>query len=355
MFFGRKRSNWKTLKKTNSESTTIYQLVQCFLQIASGFGVTLQTDAQETSLLCSSGLLHQPLGAIYRHKMNSVLVSCQQLVLIFSNQNTIAVDTVLRLGEIMRYIFTFILAITFGSTAFAGAPSGFKEARFQGNSPVVKGKEVTFSIKPGQCSKKSYGDGRGESDCKNGNIRSQITNRKHARLGTVIEYAADIWVEPGFRYSKGSEARSKLTIMEWQRINTIKNHLFMLHLDSSGAKFENKSCFSSKQFGSWVSFKMQVKWSKNDDGFLRVFCNGRKVYELIGQNAIPPACGTPAKRQCALDKINTRPPVQWEVGPKLNGFGTVYAQFGLPSPFRPFRQQGLTMKMRSLYYGKLRN
>lgn len=248
-----------------------------------------------------------------------------------------------------------ILAFTLAALPVtAAAPSGFKEARFQGNSPTVKKGEVTFSVKPGQCSKKKYGDGRGESDCANGNIRSQITNRKHARMGTTIEYAAEIWVQPGFRYDKGNTPRSKLTIMEWQRIDTIKNHLFMLHLDGNGVNFENKRCFSASNFGQWVPFKMQVKWSKGNDGFLRVFCDGRQVYELLGENALPPACGTPAKSQCDPSKMNYRPPVQWEVGPKLNGFGMVYAQFGLPSPFRPFRAEGLTMKMRNLYYGKIR-
>lgn len=255
----------------------------------------------------------------------------------------------------MHSLLVIAGVVSLTSAAMAGAPSGFREAKFQGNAPTVKRGEVTFSLKPGQCSPKLYGDGRGESDCRNGQIRSQITNRKHARLGRAIEYAADIWIMPGFRYHKGNAPRSKLTIMEWQRIDTIKNHLYMLHLDSRGARFEDKTCFPASQFGAWVSFRMQVKWSNEADGYLRVFCGGRLVYELTGPNAVPPDCGTRAKEQCKLELINLRPPVQWEVGPKLAGFGTVYAQFGLPSPFRPFPQSGLTMKMRNLYYGRIRD
>lgn len=86
----------------------------------------------------------------------------------------------------------------------------------------------------------------------------------------------------------------------------IKNYLFMFYFDSFGVKFENKICFLLKQFGSWVLFKMQVKWLKNDDGFFRVFCNGCKVYELVGQNVILLVCGIFVKCQCVLDKINMR-------------------------------------------------
>ncbi len=238
----------------------------------------------------------------------------------------------------------------FSTLAVADAPRGFKEARFQGNSPKVSGGEVTFTLMPGACSASLYGDGRGESDCKNGNIRSRINATKHAKLGQTREYSLDIWIEPGFRYNKGRPVRSKLTLMEWQRIDTIKNHLYMLHLDSSGgAKFEDKTCFTPAEFGQWVTFTMRVKWSKDDDGGLEVLCNGRRIYALAGQNAIPPGCGTEAKQQCHLDKIDLRPPIQWQIGPMLNGYGTVYKQFGFSSPFRPWPESGLTMKVRNLY------
>ena len=252
----------------------------------------------------------------------------------------------------IRLLITLVI-ISFAHPAFAGAPRGFKEATFQGSSPKTSAGEVTFTLLPGQCSSKKYGDGRGESDCKNGNIRSRINAKKHAKLGQTMEYSLDKWVQPGFRYSKGNSPRSKLTIMEWQRINTIKNHIYVLHLDSSGGvKFENETCFPAKQFGQWVTFKMRVKWSKNDDGFMEVLCDRKRIFALQGQNAIPPACGTEAKQQCQLDKMDLRPPIQWQVGPKLNGFGTVYKKYGRKSPFRPWPETGLVMKVRNLYYGR---
>ncbi len=246
-----------------------------------------------------------------------------------------------------------LLPLYFTVPVSADTPKGFKEATFQGSSPKLNGNEVIFTLLPGQFSSKNYGDGRGESDCKNGNIRSQINAKKYAKLGQTVEYSLDFWIEPGFRYSKGNVPRSKLTLMEWQRINTIKNHIYVLHLDSSGgAKFEDRTCFPPSRFGRWVSFKMRVKWSKNNDGFMEVFCEGKRIFALNGQNAIPPACGTKAKQQCHLDKMDLRPPIQWQVGPKLNGYGTAYKQSGKKSPFRPWPKDGLTMKVRNLYYGR---
>lgn len=251
---------------------------------------------------------------------------------------------------------TVLLLFSFAVPGFADAPRGFKEATFQGSSPKLNGGEVTFTLLPGQCSSKQYGDGRGESDCKNGNLRSRINAKEYAKLGQTMEYSLDLWIQPGFRYNKGNRPRSKLTVMEWQRINTIKNHIYTVHLDSSGGvKFEDKTCFSPAQFGQWVTLKMRVKWSKKDDGAMEVLCNGKRIFALQGQNAIPPGCGTKAKQQCHLDKMDLRPPIQWQVGPKLNGYGTVYKQFGKKSPFRPWPEAGLTMKVRNLYYGRLRN
>lgn len=247
-----------------------------------------------------------------------------------------------------------LLCLAVPTSVTSGSPSGFKETKFQGSSPKLSGGELTYTLMPGQCSAKLYGDGRGESDCKNGAIRSRITNTKYARLGQTMEYSVDFWIQPGFRYNKGRPPRSKLTIMEWQRINTIKNHIYMMHLDSTGAKFEDKLCFSSKKFGQWVNFKMNVRWSKKDDGFIDVFCDGKHIYALRGQNAIPPGCGTEAKSQCHLDKIDLGPPIQWQIGPHLSGYGMNHKNYGFDSPFRAWPKSGLTMKTRNHYYSRPR-
>lgn len=259
---------------------------------------------------------------------------------------------VYRLLSVMVFLLTLPLA------AHAGKPpSGFEEARFQGRSPQFDTDAITFTLMKGDCSKKDYGDGRGESDCKNGNLRSQIHTRNKQKLGKTYEYSMEIWIDPAFtNFVAYGQPRSPLLIAEWQRINTIKNHIFELHLDSmSGVQFEDKNCFGPKSFGEWHRFSMVVKWSKGKDGFLRVTCDDQVVYELSGQQtAVPPLCGEQVKLQCDPKRQDLRKPVQWQIGPKLGGFGMEHEKYGMPSQFRSFPESGLQLKVRNLYYGKPR-
>ena len=256
---------------------------------------------------------------------------------------------------ILRYmVFVTLLALMPTSAALsADVPPGFVEATFQGRSPQFSGDAVSFTLAKGDCSKKDYGDGRGESDCKNGNLRSQIHNSKKQTLGRTYEYSMHIWIDPAFSYSAYGQARSPLLIAEWQRVNAIKNHMYELHLDAfRGVQFEDKNCFTPKGFGEWQSFKMVVRWSKGKDGFLRVTCNEKVIYELLDQQtAIPPLCGERVKLQCVPELQNLRRPIQWQVGPKLGGYGAEHKKYGMPSQFRTFPESGLKMKVRNLYYG----
>ena len=70
----------------------------------------------------------------------------------------------------IRALFLSALIILLSTPLHARAPNGFKEATFQGRSPAYDKAVVTFSLLPGDCSPKKYGDGRGESDCANGKI-----------------------------------------------------------------------------------------------------------------------------------------------------------------------------------------
>lgn len=257
----------------------------------------------------------------------------------------------------LRHMRLFLVLAAFLPAALAsasGLPAGFDGATFQGRKPHHEDGIVSFTLMNGDCSKKDYGDGRGESDCRNGNLRSQIHTRAKQKLGGTYEYSMEIWIDPEFRnFSAYGQPRSPLLIAEWQRIKTIKNHMYELHLDTfRGVQFEDKNCFGSDGFGEWHRFTMVVKWSKGNDGFLRVTCDDRLVYELTRQQtAIPPLCGEEVKLQCIPKLQNLRQPVQWQVGPKLGGYGVEYAKYGFPSQFRNFPGSGLRMKVRNLYYG----
>lgn len=250
------------------------------------------------------------------------------------------------------------LAAVMPDTGIA-APTGFSEGRNSAVTPKSKGGEVIFTLSRGQCQARTYGDGRGESDCKNGNSRSQLNAKKKQRLGQTYEYAFDLWIDPGFRYNGRGwgnvNYRSRLWIAEWQRENTIKNHMYEMYLDSrNGVTFEDKVCVPPSRFGQWNSFVLQVKWSNGPDGAMQVLCNDQIIYARKGPNAVPPGCGQPWKQQCKTELQDLSKPILWSIGPSLKGHGMDYARFGFPSPFPPFPDSGLTMKMRNLYVGRLR-
>lgn len=260
----------------------------------------------------------------------------------------------------VRSMSAALALVTSAGLLLANTPSGFVVGGNSGVAPIWKSGEVTFVMRRGDCQKRSYGDGRGESDCLNGNSRSQLNARNLQRMGRAYEYAMEIWVDPAFRYNGRGwgnvNYRSRLWIAEWQRANTIKNHMYEMYLDSSkGATFEDKTCFSPRQFGQWNSVVMRVKWSDGADGFLQVICNGKVVYSLEGPNVVPPGCGTEAKLQCKPELQDLRKPILWSVGPSLKGHGMNYRDIGFPSAFPPFPETGITMKMRNLYVGKLRS
>ncbi|MCU9837168.1 polysaccharide lyase [Ruegeria sp. WL0004] len=261
------------------------------------------------------------------------------------------------IAQIAALIFVLLLG---SPEVLAQAPSGFVVGTNSGVAPVVKNGEVIFKMRRGDCQKRPYGDGRGESDCANGNSRSQLNAREKQRMGRAYEYSMEIWVDPAFRYNGRGwgkvNYRSRLWIAEWQRSNTIKNHMYEMYLDSAkGVTFEDKRCFSPNRFGQWNSVVMRVKWSNGADGFLQVICNGREIYSLKGPNVMPPGCGEEWKQQCKPELQDLTKPILWSVGPSLKGHGMNYRDFGFPSAFPPFPEGGITLKMRNLYVGRIRS
>lgn len=266
----------------------------------------------------------------------------------------------MKLHNLIRVLAFSVSASLMIPTTATGAPRGFQEGRNSAVAPKWRNKELTFVLRRGDCQSRTYGDGRGESDCKNGNSRSQLNSKNKQRMGNFYEYAMDIWVDPGFRYNGRGwgkvNYRSRLWIAEWQRSDTIKNHMYEIYLDSNkGATFEDKVCFPPARFGQWNSFVLRVKWSNGSDGVMQVICNGKTIYSRQGPNAVPPGCGKPWKQQCKPELQDLGKPILWSVGPSLKGHGMNYARFGFPSPFPPFPDGGLTMKVRNLYLGRLRN
>lgn len=231
----------------------------------------------------------------------------------------------------------------------------FKNHKFNGTDPTYSGGVLSFDLTPDGCSPKTYGDGRGESHCSNGNIASRVMAPKQAKPGQTVEYYMEFRIDPAFRYDGGkTPAYSKLEIAEWGRTKGIKNHLYDLQLDTKrGLTFERQVCVPPKQLGQWNSFRLKIKWSPDNDGFLEATCNDKIILQRVNQQTvIPPDCAAGYKLQCDPSQQIPTASTYWQVGPKLSGYGQGFAKYGFKSQFAPFPPNGVKLEMRNLYMGK---
>lgn len=261
----------------------------------------------------------------------------------------------------MLALVTTILVLTNLSFSAANAQtnrSAFREVKWNGTKPIFSNGSHIFELRPGECGAKKYGDGRGESDCGGGRLRSQIRTKKLARVGQTVEYSFDFFVPKSFNYDgdKRYPAYSRLLIAEWKRNKGIKNHVYEILLDGvRGATFERQVCVKPSEFGKWNNFRLKIKWSAKPDGFLEAQCNGRVVLRRLNtQTVIPPDCAAEYKLQCDPSKQKPRADIIWAIGPNFSGYGRDFGQLGKPSPFAPFPKRGVKIQVRNIYYGRPR-
>ena len=243
----------------------------------------------------------------------------------------------------------------FGAGQLTANPRGFSEHVFNGNNPTTSGGITTFHVDEGDCSARDYGDGRGESDCFNGNLRSRLAYDNHARLGDSLQYSLEVLVPSDLQYAGGPNRRSLLEIAEWQRIGTIKNHIHTLHLDSRrGVTFDDTVCIPPSAFGSWVRIQVQVRWANDDSGVISVICDGRPVLVRRGNTAIPPDCGARGVFQCDPSLQEPQKPIQFQVGILFRGYGERGRLDGLSRNGRMPPQGGFSIQMRNIDVSRIR-
>ncbi|RYD92333.1 MAG: hypothetical protein EOP50_12865, partial [Sphingobacteriales bacterium] len=223
----------------------------------------------------------------------------------------------------------------------------------------MTGEEITFHVDERGCSKVDYGDGRGESDCANGNVKSQIRKSSDAKLGQSLEYRFDVWVDPAFGYQgyfEGDAATfrpngwdSKLRIASWEG-EFIKNFVYILKLDAkNGATFFGKQCFPPADFGKWVPFSMKVRWANDDTGWVKVTCGDRVIYAEEGE-ATTRQIQCYYANECDPTDNNKKPTrINYLLGLAMNGFGKQWAgTYGADNLFTKLPVEGLTIKMRNV-------
>lgn len=260
----------------------------------------------------------------------------------------------------MKAVVTLLSLVLFlaGVGDVAAQTRSFKDHSFNGAKPERKGDTVIFRLGPADCSKRTYGDGRGESDCANGNLRSRIKAPKDARVGKEYEYSFEIYIPQSFTYpgDRTHPTGTRLEVAEWGRTKGIKNHVYEMKLDARrGLMFERETCVSPKDFGRWNRVTVTIKWSKGQDGYLVARCNGRVVLERRNtQTVIPPDCGQSWKMQCDPARQKPDASIYWQVGPKFGGYGVTYKSIGKPSQFAAFPKGGIELAVRDLYMGRPR-
>mgnify|MGYP000530689771 CR=1 FL=1 len=244
-----------------------------------------------------------------------------------------------------RFILSVLLALWpitgFGETH----PYGLSAHPFNGSvAPETADGVTRFEIRNHECSERTYGDGRGEHDCQNGIVRANLSAFQ-AGASEAWTYEFDFRVPGPIGYSgwRNSHAcgflqgceDSRLRIASWEG-NRLHNFLYMLKLDSRhGARFLDATCAAPEDLAEWTRFRMEVLWSNDDRGWIRVSCDEQIIYfrENI-RTAEGPHCYI---TNLCRDPETTRPTLILTIlGPVMQGFGREYAEHGLQHPFTDF-------------------
>ena len=232
-------------------------------------------------------------------------------------------------------------------------PAGLEDHRFNGPSkPVTENAITTFHIEDEGCSNVDYGDGRGENDCRNGNVRAVIGAQSWDLLGEAVTYRFDIQVDPSFRYpgrysNEGQRWHSNLRIASWEG-PLLHNFLYILQLDSRrGITFLDKVCVPADQIHEWNGFSMSVRWAADERGWIKVTCNDEIIHleEAVATNQAP-NCYVGIHCEPGVRKNPDR--FLFILGMVMDGWGMEWARFGFPSQFSKIQPEGITVHMRNI-------
>ena len=261
---------------------------------------------------------------------------------------------------------SWALSVAFGMLLSAPAladppPRGFIFNGHNAHDPVIEDGVATFQIFEGQCSAIPYPDGRGESDCGGGEVRSSLWSDPWVPINQTVEYTFDIRLDPSFKYG-GYESTfvlglmpnkidSALWIAAWEG-NKLHNYLYQLKADTTnGIAFLGRTCQAPSALGEWVSVSLRAKWTNDDRGWMQVRCDDRLIYAVEGiATTEAPHCYGP--NQCEPGIVKHPTEVGMHVGAFMSGFGPTFADRGLTSPFRDIQDDGILIQARNIVISK---
>lgn len=252
-----------------------------------------------------------------------------------------------------------LVCLVFATPAQADPhPKGFTPHKFNGSvPPTTEGGVTTFQIENEQCSTVDFGDGRGESDCLNGTVRSVFLHTPQAELGQTLEYRFDVRVDPSIDYDGYSNVDatgfepggwdSHLWLASWEG-TFLHNFIYILKVSKkAGITFAGEQCQAPAELGEWVTFSMKVKWGGDNKSWVAVTCNDRYVFvaEDTASN-IAPDCYI--QNQCVAGEVRSPKRLLFIPGIKMNGWGHSWKEIGKDSAFVPIQPSGITAQMRNL-------
>jgi hypothetical protein len=225
--------------------------------------------------------------------------------------------------------------------------------------PRLIGGELVSQIFDRECVGVDYGDGRGESDCSNGNVGSAVETTRLFKLNSNVRIEFDFWIQPNLdaqpqrMYSeRGSFTsdpfHSTLIMFELERTRSIKNHVYDLDVDSvRGVTFLDKNCITPKEFGIWHRFEFDLFYSSKQDGTLTVKCDGRTIYQRASFNsALNPFCYEANGCAPQFEQLYSEP-MRLELGAQMRGNGWSAEQSGQPT-FNKIQPDGIMIRYRDL-------
>lgn len=239
----------------------------------------------------------------------------------------------------------------------------FENTSTNGSKPVRNGNEVHFRIFDRKCSTKKY-ESKNENNCSNGNVTSQIQLGEHARVGQEFYYSLEVKIDPTLNYrgwqnswAKGFTSGShdsRLRILQFNMGRQSNNSVFDIDLDSKrGTVVRNKICFKPSDFGKWNKIEMIIRWAPDKTGKIKIYCNGREVYSLVGKSSVTNThCyitnGCDPRAVLKIGKLNLL------IGLRMAGFGPEWKKYNKPSQFTPIQKEGIGMVVRDIRVKKLR-
>jgi hypothetical protein len=249
-----------------------------------------------------------------------------------------------------RLALAIALTFSFLDTANAFELWGFHAVNHNGVNPVQVGDQLDFKIHDKECSKRSYGDGRNEHDCKNGNVTSYMIKAYHAKPGDVFEYHFEVKVDDKLSYPgfvANNKWDSRLRMFAFLR-DKPKNHIYEMKLMSlHGATFMNSRCFLPNQFGQWNSVDMRIKWASDETGKIEVKCNGEIIHKAENIiTTLSPDCII--TNHCIAEEQDLNGQIHFSFGLRMDGFGPEWKKYGKKSQFTEIEPDGISASYRNV-------